>query len=233
VVCIYSGGMGDSYWCFFSWWGICFAAVALVAEGLEVLDCGLAALAPGEDVVDVENCIGVGGGGSAALDAFEVVTLEDAVAKAHGGLARGARGTQGMGAGMRGGSGVGIVGPGCEGEERGAPGAEAAGVGVTGNGGGEIVEGGFGGLMAEGAPDFFHLGEEFLVGDAIAVTGAEAGLGEGVVPVTEAANEKGDGEAAGLGAVAAGAEVGAGGEGGDAAEVGADLFGRGGTVVGF
>jgi hypothetical protein len=88
----------------------------------------------------------------------------------------------------------------------------------------EADEGGAGGLAAEGAPDFFHLSEEFLVRDAIGVGDLEAGLGEGVVPVAEAMGDEGDGEAAGVEAIAAGGEAGAGRvERGDAAEVGENL----------
>ena len=73
----------------------------MFAEGLEIFDYGFTAGGPGDDVVDVEDDIGVGGGGSAAVDAFEIVALEDLVAKAHRGGARSALDLNGMSARMR------------------------------------------------------------------------------------------------------------------------------------
>jgi len=59
------------------WTFLCggFAAVALGAEGLEIIGgCG-AAFGPGVDVVDVEDCVGVGCGGAAAVGAFEIIAF--------------------------------------------------------------------------------------------------------------------------------------------------------------
>jgi hypothetical protein len=52
-----------------------FAAVAVLAEGLEVLGGGRAAFGPGDFVVDVEDCFGVGSGGAAAVNAFKIIAL--------------------------------------------------------------------------------------------------------------------------------------------------------------
>lgn len=52
-----------------------FAAVVLGAEGLEVFRNSGAAFGPGVDVVDVEDCVGVGCGGAAAVGAFEIIAF--------------------------------------------------------------------------------------------------------------------------------------------------------------
>ena len=88
-------------------------------------------------------------------------------------------------------------------------------------------------MLAEGAPDFFHLYRKLLVGDAVGVGDLETGFGEGFVPAAEAVGDEGDREAAGVSTIASRGEAGAGRvEGGDAAEVGENLGASGEAVVG-
>ena len=161
------------------------------------------------------------------MHAFEVVALEDLIAKAGAGFAGGAAGW-GFCSGdiLEFGFGVGAgVGPGGEGLEGVLPGAEAGDIGGVSRGAGdELVI--FASGLADGFfPDLFHLLEEMEGGVIAGFADGEAGFGEGGVPGAKAVAERVGGEAAEPG-VGGEREVVSGMLGGGAVEVGEDFFAR-------
>ncbi len=161
---------------------VAFADVAGLAEGLEVGGVGGAAFAEGFYVIDMEDGAGLGGRGSAAGAATEVVGLHDEVAGAPGDVAVGG----GCFGAFDGWKSAGFAGAPLHEVLQGfEPGAEYAEVWFAAIAGVWWNEVGRVGLAAEGGPQVGEVVEEWLGADAEFFSGLQACADEGVVPRAE------------------------------------------------